>query len=118
MTKEPKKIIDALSMAQVCDDKANDLRESLPTIAQAFTDAGAMIRMQHQALIEGQCPHVLTFNVTKEMIAAGRESREPGKYCMTCGASIPKPAKKKSEETSGDTSSGPTETEETEDEDD
>jgi hypothetical protein len=86
---------DALSIATLCDTKASELRESLPTIAQAFTDAGNMIRAQHQALTAVTCQHMITFTVTKEMNDSGRDAREPGKYCMTCGVLVPKPPKPK-----------------------
>jgi hypothetical protein len=95
LTKNEKKPGDAISLATQCDTRAGELRESLPTIAQLFVDAASMIRMQHQALSSAECKHVLTFNVTKEMVDSGRDAREPGKYCMTCGVLIPKPAKPK-----------------------
>lgn len=95
MSKSEKKPADALSVAAECDKHSADLRESLPTIAQAFADAAAVLRAQHATLTQADCPHTLTFTVTKELVAAGRDDREPGKYCMTCGASVPKPERKK-----------------------
>jgi hypothetical protein len=96
MTKKPNSA-DALSIATQCDSRAAELRESLPTIAQLFTDAGAMIRAQHEALSPEKCLHVITFTVTKDMVDSGRESRPIGKYCMTCGELVPPPPKPKRE---------------------
>lgn len=93
MTKSDKKPADAISLAALCDTKAGELRESLPTIAELFTDAAMIIRMQHAALSATKCLHVITFTVTKEMNEKGRDMRAPGKYCMTCGEMIPKPPK-------------------------
>jgi len=97
MSKSEKKPADALSVAADCDKHAADLRESLPTIAQAFADAAAVMRAQHAALTEAECKHTMTFTVTKELVAAGRDDREPGKYCMTCGKPVPKPERPKSD---------------------
>lgn len=89
--------IDALSIALKCDEKAAELKESLPTIAATFAEAAAMLRTQHEALTRSTCHHLMTFVVTQELIDSGRDGRAPGKYCMTCGELIPKPEKKKPE---------------------
>jgi hypothetical protein len=98
MNKSDKKPTDALSVATACDTRADELRESLPTIAELFSDAANMLRMQHQALSSEKCQHVMTFVVTKEMVDKGRDARVPGKYCMTCGEPIPKAEKPKKDQ--------------------
>lgn len=106
MNTDKKPAADALTLAADCETRAADLRESLPTIAQLFADAGNMLRSQYQALTAEKCKHMMTFTVTKELIAAGRETREPGKYCMTCGELIPKPVKPKKSEDETKTEDG------------
>lgn len=68
-----------------CIARADEIAEALPAVADQLRVAAQLITLQREALMEVDCKHVMTFNVTKDMNARGIDAREPGKYCMTCG---------------------------------
>lgn len=90
--------VDAIACAERCETQAQDCAASHPAMSQQFIEAATLLRTMHRALMSVDCQHVLTFTVTKAMIDSGRETREKGKYCMTCGARLEKPQEQKQDE--------------------
>lgn len=85
MAKIDQASLDAIECAKNCEQRIAECGDSLTHVAQTLQDAAIMLRRLHRALEQIECKHVLTFTVTQQMIDAGRETREKGKYCLTCG---------------------------------
>lgn len=71
-----------------CHASADEIAEALPALAAKFRVAGNLIRAQRDALLETDCKHTITYHVTESMRTQGLDSREVGKYCMTCDQKI------------------------------